>query len=140
MFFDNVKNIATFWEKKFTKKNGEEEKKLSWEILSYSQNVFSAVYYMRVFQWEIGKEYAFRVASDEENLVFTAKALRKEVLDTKIGPKNAIVIQPQVKLKGNFKPIGDIFIWLSDDEHKHILRIESKIKIGTLISEVISIK
>ena len=140
MFFDQKKNTATFWEKKFTKKNGEEEKKLSWEIAEYSQNVFSAAYYMRVFQWEVGKEFAFRVASDEENLVFTAKALRKEVLDTKIGPKNAIVIQPQMKLKGNFKPIGDIFIWLSDDEYKHILRIESKIKIGTLISEVISIK
>jgi hypothetical protein len=140
MLFDNVRNIATFWEKKVTKKDGEEEKKQKWDIMSYSQNVFSAVFYLRVFQWEVGKEYAFRVANDNENLVFTAKALRKEVLDTALGPKNAIVIQPQIKLKGDLKPIGDIFIWLSDDEHKYILRIESKIKIGTLISEVVDIK
>lgn len=139
MLFNTDKNIATFWEKKVTKDQGEEEKKLQWELAPYSQNVYSALFYLRNFQWEIGKEYAFRVANDNENLVFSGKALRREVLDTKLGPMKAIVIQPNIVLKGKFKPIGDNFIWLSDDDRKYILRIESKIKIGTLISEVVSI-
>jgi hypothetical protein len=139
MFFDHQKNLATFWEKKFTKEDGEKEKKLQWDILPFSQNVYSAVYYMRNFKWEIGKEYSYRVTNDEENLVFSGKALRKEVLQTKLGPMNAIVIQPNIVLKGKFKPIGENLIWLSDDDRKYILRIEAKIKIGTLISEVVSI-
>jgi len=139
MLFDTEKNMATFWEKKVTKDHGEEEKKEQWEILPYTQNVYSAIYYMRLFQWEPGKEISFRVANDKENLVFSGKALRREVLDTKLGPMKAIVIQPNIVLKGKFKPIGDNFIWLSDDDRKYILRIESKIKIGTLISEVVSI-
>jgi hypothetical protein len=140
MLFDNVKNIATFWEKKVTKEHGAEEKKQQWEIQAYAQNVYSAVFYMRMFQWEVGKEYAFHVANDNENLVFSGKALRKEILDTKLGPMKAIVMRPNIVLKGKFKPIGENLIWLSDDEHKYILRIEAKIKIGTLVSEVVAIK
>nr|WP_295904976.1 DUF3108 domain-containing protein [uncultured Bdellovibrio sp.] len=139
MLFDVEKNTATFWEKKVTKDHGEEEKKQQWEILPYTQNVYSAAFYMRNFQWEPGKEIAFRVGNDNENLVFSGKALRREILDTKLGPMKAIVIQPNIVLKGKFKPIGDNFIWLSDDDRRYILRIESKIKIGTLVSEVVSI-
>lgn len=140
MLFNTETNLATFWEKKVTKDHGEEIKKQEWEILPYTQNVYSAIFYMRNFQWDIGKEYAFRVANDKENLVFSGKALRREVLDTKLGPMKAIVIQPNIVLKGKFTSIGDNFIWVSDDDRKYILRIESKIKIGTLISEVVSIK
>lgn len=139
MFFDHVKNTATYWEKKVTEKNGEETKKQHWEIMPYSQSVFSAAFYMRIFKWEVGKEYAFRVANDNENLVFRAKALRKEKISTKAGEFNAVVIKPEIELKGKFKPVGDIFIWLSDDDRKYILRIESAIKIGTLVSEVVQI-
>ncbi|UXR64026.1 DUF3108 domain-containing protein [Bdellovibrio bacteriovorus] len=134
MLFDTDKGLATFWEKKVTKEDGENEKKETWDILPYTQNVYSAIFYMRNFQWETGKEYSFRVGNDKENLVFSGKALRREVLDTKLGPMKAIVIQPNITLKGKFKPIGDNFIWLSDDDRRYILRIESKIKIGTLIS------
>nr|BFD62587.1 hypothetical protein BdHM001_12680 [Bdellovibrio sp. HM001] len=140
MLFDTDKGLATFWEKKVTKEDGEKEKKETWEILPYTQNVYSAIFYMRNFQWETGKEYSFRVGNDKENLVFSGKAIRREVLDTKLGPMKAIVVQPNITLKGKFKPIGDNFIWLSDDDRKYILRIESKIKIGTLISEVVEIK
>lgn len=139
MLFDIDRNVATFWEKKVTPDYGEEEKKQEWEILPFTQNVYSAMFYLRNFQWETGKEYSFRVANDNENLVFSGKAVRREILDTKIGPKKAIVIQPTFYLKGKFKPIGDNFIWVSDDDRKYILRIESKIKIGTLVSEVIAI-
>ncbi|WP_235046300.1 DUF3108 domain-containing protein [Bdellovibrio bacteriovorus] len=140
MLFDVEKNTATFWEKKVTKDHGEEEKKQNWEILPYTQNVYSAIYYMRNFKWETGKEYSFRVGNDNENLVFSGKALRREVLNTKLGPMKAIVVQPKITLKGKLNPIGDNFIWLSDDDRKFILRIESKIKIGTLVSEVVEIK
>lgn len=135
-FFDFDKMQATYWEKKITEENGEEVKKLQWEILSYSQNVFSSIFYMRTFKWDLNKEYAFRVADDGENLIFKGKALRREVLDTDLGKMKAVVIKPEIMTKGAFKPVGDIYIWLSDDDRKLVLRIESKIKIGTLVSEI----
>lgn len=139
-FFDFKKMRAQFWEKKITESHGVEERKLDWEILPYSQNVFSTFYYMRLFKWEVGKEYSFRMSHEGENLVFKARALRKETIQTDLGPMKAIVIQPQIMLKGIFKPVGDIFIWLSDDEKKYIIKLESKIKIGTIKADVIRIQ
>ena len=135
-YFDFQKLKATYEEKKVSKKKGVEEKKQEWDILPYSQNVFSVIYYMRLFAWKDGKSYSFRVADEKENLIFKGRAVSREVLDTDIGPIKAIKIKPEIILKGNFKPVGDIFIWLSDDERKIPLRIESKIKIGTIVSEI----
>lgn len=132
-------NKATYWEKRVTEKSGVEEKKQAWDIEDYTQSLFSAVFYMRAFTWEVGKEIAFRVADDNENMIFKGQAIRKEKLSTKAGDFNAIVIKPQVELKGKFKQAGDIFMWLSDDDRKYILRIEAKIKIGSLVSEIVEL-
>lgn len=139
-FFDFDKGVATFWEKKYTEKNGHEERKESWEIQPYSQNVFSAIHYMRTFQWDVGKEISFRVADDKQNLVFKGKCLRREVIKTKVGQFTALVIKPEFTLQGKFKPVGENLIWISDDDRKYILRIESSIKIGTLVSEIVALE
>ena len=135
-YFDFEKLKAVYEEKKITSKKGVEEKRQEWEILPYSQNVFSVIYYMRLFAWKDGKEYSFRVADDGENLVFKGKVVGREILKTPIGEMKAIKIKPEFTVKGAFKPVGDIYIWLSDDEKKIPLRIESKIKIGTIISQI----
>jgi hypothetical protein len=139
MFIDHQKHQATFWEKKVTEKKGVEEKKLEWSVEAYSQNVFSTIFYLRYFQWEVGSENAFRVAHDGGNLVFKGKALRKEKLETDVGTFDAIVIKPEVTLQGKFKPTGENLIWVSDDSHRYILKIESEIKIGTLVSRIVEL-
>jgi len=135
-YFDFQSLRARYEEKKVSKKKGAEQKNQEWEILPYSQNIFSVIYYMRLFAWRDGKEYAFRVADDGENLVFKGRVVERELLKTDIGPIKAIKIKPEITVKGAFKPVGDIYIWLSDDERKLPLRIESKIKIGTIVSEI----
>ncbi len=136
-YFDFQAMKARYEEKKVTKKKGPEEKVQEWEILPYSQNVFSVIFYMRLFQWRDGKTYSFRVADDGENLVFSGRVVERETINTDIGKIKAIKIKPEITVKGAFKPVGDIYIWLSDDERKVPLRIESKIKIGTIVSEII---
>ncbi len=135
-FFDNNTLKATFWEKKYTEKNGEEEKKLAWDILPYSQNAFSGIFYMRVFKWDIGKENSFRVADDEKNIVFKATAIEKVKLDTDAGEFNAIKIKATVVSRGALTQAGDFYIWISDDDRKIILRLEAEIKIGKIVSEI----
>jgi hypothetical protein len=138
-FFDQNTLKANYWENKYTEKNGHEEKKQSWEILPFSQNAFSAIFYMRLFKWNVGQEYAFRVSDDEKNIVFKGKALEKVVLETDAGKFDAIKIRAEIVSRGALTQTGDLFLWLSDDDQKHVLRIEAKIKIGTLVSEVTSI-
>lgn len=138
-FFDQQSLKANYWENKYTEKGGHEEKKLTWEILPYSQNAFSAIFYMRLFKWNVGKEYVFRVSDDEKNIVFRGKALEKVTLETDAGKFEAIKIRAEIVSRGALTQTGDLFLWLSNDEHKYVLRIEAKIKIGTLVSEITSL-
>ncbi len=138
-FFDQKALRANYWENKYTEKNGHEEKKQSWEILPFSQNAFSSIFYMRLFKWNVGQEYAFRVSDDEKNVVFKGRALEKVQLQTDAGKFDAIKIKAEIVSRGALTQTGDLLLWLSDDEHHYILRIEAKIKIGTLVSEITSL-
>jgi hypothetical protein len=53
---------------------------------------------------------------------------------------NTIKIKPEIEIDGIFKPIGDVFFWLTDDDRKMLVRIESKIKIGTITASLVDIK
>lgn len=137
--FDWEKNKASYWKKRFTTEKGEEKKELTWDIKEYSQNVVSALYYLRTFQLKVGKKLAFRVADEGKNIVFTGEVIRREEIDTKLGKMKTVVVKPSLEVDGAFKPVGEILVWLTDDDRKFIVRVESKIKIGTLIGKLKSI-
>lgn len=139
-YFDAKTLKAMYAEKKYTEKKGHEEKHQQWQLAPYSQNVFSAAFYMRVFNYEVGKEYKFYVSDNEKNMMFKGKALRKERIETDAGSFNTIVVKPEFEVDGVFKPVGDIFFWLTDDDRKLIVRIESEIKIGTLVMDAIKVE
>lgn len=139
-FLDNKNLKGSYWEKKVTKEKGEQEKSIKWDIEPFSQNVISAVYYLRAFTLTPGKKLKFRVADDGKNYMFGGEVLRKEKLKTEIGKLDTIVVRPKITLGGAFKPMGEILIWLTDDDRKFVVRIESKIKIGTIIAKVKSIE
>lgn len=139
-FFDHEKLLAKEWEKKVSKKHGEEKKEIEWEIKSYTQNIISALFYLRTFDYKVGKKYAFRVSDDGKNYVFSGEVLREETLDTVLGPMETIVIKPTFTLNNSFKPSGENYVWLTKDKYKRVVRVESKIKIGTLVAHLKSIK
>ncbi len=135
-FFDWEKLKGNYWEKRVSKDKGERSKSIEWEIKPYSQNVISAIFYLRNFTLTPGKKLAFPVADEGRNIVFKGDILRKEKLKTDVGTFDTVVIRPQFEVDGVFKPTGDILIWLTDDERKFIVRIESKIKIGTIVGKL----
>ncbi len=134
--FDWKTMKASYWQKQVTKEKGERSKKIDWDLVPFAQNVISAAYYMRVFTYEPGKTLQFRVADEGKNITFKGEVLRREKLDTEIGKLDTIVMKPVVTVDGIFKPVGDIIVWLTDDDRKQIVRIESKIKIGTVIGKL----
>lgn len=138
-YFDFENLRADYWEHRYTESQGHQEKKLNWAILPYSQNPFSAIFYMRVFKWRLDKEYQFRVADDEKNVVFKAKVLEKEKITTEAGEFNAVKLKAEVTARGNLAKATDFYMWISDDDRKFVLRIEVKLPVGSLVSEVVEI-
>jgi hypothetical protein len=135
-YFDWKLKKAFFWEKKITKKNGVEERKLDWTIDSYAQNIFSAAFYLRTFTLTPGKTIEFKVSDNGKNMVVKANVIRRETIQTDIGELKTVVIKPELAIDGIFKPMGEVFFWLTDDDRKFIVRIESKIKIGTIVGSL----
>ena len=131
---------GSYWHKKITKEKGEENKEYHWDLAPYSQNVVSAIFYLRNFTFKEKKKVAFNMADEDKNLIFRGEVVRKEKLDTAIGEMNTVVVKPQFEVDGLFKPVGDILIWMTDDDRKLIVRIESKIRIGTLVAKLRSIE
>lgn len=80
------------------------------------------------------------MSHENENLLITCEVLRREVLDTKLGKTPAIVIKPSAEKDGEKKNIGDNYFWLTDDENKIMIRMESKIKLGTIVGSLNSLK
>lgn len=138
-FFDWKKMQGHVWDRKVKPDKTVEDKKYEWEILPYSQNVFSAPFYLRAFKLEPGKKIHFRVGHEGKNIVVTGEVLRREKLDTNVGKLDTLVVKPTVEIDGVFKPIGDVFFWMTDDDRKFIVRIEAKIKIGKVVAAVKSI-
>lgn len=132
-FWDFKENRAKVWDKRVTKEKGVEENREEWGLEAYAQNVFSAPFYMRAFKLYPGKRLSFWVADGGENYLFKGEVLRREKLSTPVGELDTIVLKPTFELKGVFRPVGDILIWMTDDDRKTIVRIESKIKIGKVV-------
>ncbi|MEK6555658.1 MAG: DUF3108 domain-containing protein [Bdellovibrionota bacterium] len=140
IFFDTKKQEATQWRREVHKKKGESKKKITWKIEPYSQNILSALFYLRAFQLEPGKKYSYRVADEGKNYVFTFHVLRREKLETSKGVLNTLVIRPDYQIDGTFKPSGQNTIWVTDDNRKFIVQIAAKVKIGTFMLKLKSIE
>jgi len=121
---------------KFISDGEVKEEKQEGNLLSFSQNVYSIMFYLRNFDLTVGKKLTFRVSDKGKNLLFKGRVLRKEKLTTPVGDYDTVVVKPEFEMDGIFKPVGDIFLWLTDDDRKFIVKIESKIKIGTLVGEL----
>ncbi|RME14416.1 MAG: DUF3108 domain-containing protein [Bdellovibrio sp.] len=140
MYLDHKNLKGTYWEKKIDKKGKKESKKKVWDIKPRAQDALSVLFYLRSQDLKVGKTIHTFIADDGKNVIFTGKVLRKEALKTDLGTFQTLVVKPEFKVEGVFKPIGDIYFWFTDDDYKQLVRFEAKIKIGTLVGELVEKK
>ena len=62
--------------------------------------------------------------------------LRRELADTPLGRVQTVVLKPVTKYQGVLKSQGDSFLWLTDDDRRYPVRLEAKVKVGTVVAEL----
>ena len=134
VFFDWQQNRVTHWEKTVRKDRAEEKKQYVWSMNDFAQDIISSVFYLRTFTLSPGLTFSFHVADAGKNYTFKGEVLRRETLSTKLGNLDTLVVRPTFTLEDKFAPTGENLIWVTNDDRKFIVRIESKIKIGTLVA------
>ena len=136
-FFDWKNKKATYWSYKVKKGRKPSEKNLTWDLVKGSQNFVSALFYIRTFDFKNLKKFSFPLADEGKNIVLKAKVLGLETLDTEIGEIKAWAIKPSFEIKGSLAPTGKVKIWVRDHPAREIVRIEAKLKFGSIVGEVI---
>jgi hypothetical protein len=96
----------------------------------------SFIYFMRSVPLQVGKTYSFdRYYHPDRNPV-VIYVDRKEHIKVPAGEFDAIVVKPTIKSKGLFSENGQAEVWFSDDSAHTLLRLKSKLPIGTLYLEL----
>jgi len=96
----------------------------------------SFIYFMRSVPLEVGKTYSFdRYYHPDRNPV-VIYVDRKEHIKVPAGEFDAIVVKPTIKSKGLFSENGQAEVWFSDDSTRTLLRLKSKLPVGTLYLEL----
>jgi hypothetical protein len=90
----------------------------------------SAFYYFRTIKAEPGKSVYVCVVDGKKIWNVEVRSIRKERITTKLGYFDTIVIKPLLKSEGLFNRRGDMYIWLTDDDKRIPVKLQTKVALG----------
>lgn len=105
----------------------------------YTQDIVSAFYYMRTYDYTTfkpGQTTTLRNFYNDSAYVLTIKYLGKETVDVTAGTFRTIIVEPIMKEGGLFKTSGRLLVWLTDDERRVPVLVKAEIPIGSITSEL----
>ncbi|OYU94232.1 MAG: hypothetical protein CFE21_16725 [Bacteroidetes bacterium B1(2017)] len=110
------------------------------DIEQQTQDVVSAIYFARTTDMtnaKVGDIFPVNFYIDAENYLLRFKYVGKEVVKTDAGTFNTLVIKPQL-IKGRvFKDDEALTLWVTDDDNKLPIMVESDIFVGSIKAELI---
>ncbi|MER3524531.1 MAG: DUF3108 domain-containing protein [Ignavibacteria bacterium] len=124
--FDQVNHIARTTEGNFP-------------IPPYVHDILSAFYYARTLDYsgmKPGDQIQLYNFYKDKSHDLGVKFLGRQELEVEAGTFRTIVVEPLVREGGLFKAEGRIVIWLTDDERKLPVRVNTKVIIGSIDTEL----
>lgn len=127
-FYYPEQNFSLYMRYSFSSNEWSEERI---EIPSDTQDILSAFYWLRKQEFAPGDTVRINVTADGEN--YEAKVLvhGKETIKTIFGTKECLIIEPVLAGDAIFKQTGEITIWITNDEHKIPVKLESRVIFGS---------
>jgi hypothetical protein len=92
----------------------------------------SAFYEMSTRSIEVGKSEFIDIFDNKKLYNAEVKVLKRERIHVPAGSFNTIKVKPLLKSEGLFRKIGDIHLWVTDDDRKLPVLMTSKAPIGTI--------
>ncbi|MCL4457625.1 MAG: DUF3108 domain-containing protein [Nitrospirae bacterium] len=103
-------------------------------------DVMSGFYFLRTRNFNIGETIYINIFDSNKFYQAEVEVLRKEKIVNDEKELNTVVVKPLLKSDGLFENKGSIIIWLSDDEARTPLKIETEVPIGKVVAELKSIE
>ncbi len=108
-------------------------------IPEYVHDIMSAFYYARTLDYSnmrVGEHVLLYNFYKDKSYDLRVKFLGRQELEVGAGTFNTIVVEPLIMEGGLFKSEGRIVIWLTDDERKVPIRVNTKVVIGSIDVEL----
>ena len=108
-------------------------------IPPYVHDIMSAFYYARTLDlgsMQDGDLVTLQNFYKDKTYDLGVRILGRQELEVPAGTFHTIVVEPLVREGGLFKSEGRIVIWLTDDERKMPVRVNTKVIIGSIDTEL----
>jgi hypothetical protein len=108
-------------------------------IPEYVHDIMSAFYYVRTLDFSgfmPGEHTVLHNFYKDKSYELLVRFLGRQELEVEAGTFNTVVVEPLVREGGLFKSEGRIVIWLSDDDRKIPVRVNTKVVIGSIDVEL----
>jgi hypothetical protein len=99
-------------------------------------DVLSGFFYLRTLTININEPVSIDIFDSNKFTTVVVQPIREEKLELSNKKFDTIVIKPQLDTEGLFKRKGDIIIWLTKDNGKIPLKIETKVPVGRVVAEL----
>jgi hypothetical protein len=97
-----------------------------------TQDVLSAMYYVRTLPLEVGQSISLANHTDGKNYPLIIKVLRRERVKVDAGEFDCVVVEPILRGPGVFTQQGRLSVWLTDDRRRLPVLMKSKVVIGSV--------
>lgn len=132
----DAEKAQTFYWNRWNRKEGFTETKEFDPIPRFSQDSLSVLYYLRVAPMPDGAVISVPVVSEGKTGEWVVTVMRREMMHTPMGKMMTIVVKPETRYQGVLKKQGDSFLWLTDDDRRIPIRLEAKVKVGTVVANL----
>ncbi|MDI6745112.1 MAG: DUF3108 domain-containing protein [Thermodesulfovibrionales bacterium] len=106
--------------------------KHSFDVPSLVFDPLSSFYYLRTLKLVVGEPVYVTIFDSKKVWNVEVQVLRKEKVTLPTGTVDTILIKPLMKSEGIFYKKGDIYIWLTDDEKRIPVKLQTKVAIGSI--------
>lgn len=134
---DSEKSQTFYWNRWDRRQGGYEETKQFAPVPPFAQDSLSALYFVRTVPLTLGSTFSFPVISEAKSFEAVCTVVRKEKMVSPLGRVDTIVIQPEMKYQGILKKNGNSFLWVTDDDRRIPIRLEAKVRIGTVTANLV---
>jgi hypothetical protein len=109
-----------------------ENKREEFEIGKNTMDALTCFFYVRFLPLEVGKPVYAQIFDNKKYYRLEVQVLKREEIITPLGAFNTILIKPILLTEGLFQRKGDVLIWLTDDERRLPVLLQTKVKIGSI--------
>ena len=110
------------------------------ELPSGARDVLAAMYYTRTLPLKVGDAIRMPTHDNKKSYPIVIEVQGEEKVETPLGKFDCWVVEPKLETPGLFNRTGSLKVWLTKDEERTPVLMQSEVKVGAISAVLIERK